>query len=152
MSHLYWHRGSRGSSSAPTAVLQGDNVAAFHGLAYDGAQYLASASIILGIDSQAGPVALNYAPSNIRFSTGVDKYKPERMRINYNGIVGIGTTAPALSGTGKLHMAGDTIRIDTPRTPASGSNCYQGEIAWDSGFVYVCTAANHWKRSALADY
>lgn len=25
-----------------------------------------------------------------------------------------------------------------------------GMIAWDAGFIYVCTAANSWKRVAIA--
>lgn len=38
-------------------------------------------------------------------------------------------------------------------TPASSSaTCAVGGIEWDAGFVYVCTAANTWKRAALSTF
>ncbi len=65
------------------------------------------------------------------------------------GNVGIGTTSP----TGKLDVNGDTIRLRTAKTPAtSGASGNQGEIAWDANYVYVCTATNTWKRSAIATW
>lgn len=78
----------------------------------------------------------------------------ERLRIGSAGIISIGAPATvAVSGTGKIHMAGDTIRIDTARTPASATAaCNQGEISWDSGFVYVCVATNSWKRAAITSW
>lgn len=69
------------------------------------------------------------------------------------GIVCIGTVSPTISGTGKLHMAADTMRLDTPRTPASASHAGNaGEICWDADFIYVCTATNTWKRVAIATW
>jgi hypothetical protein len=66
-----------------------------------------------------------------------------------NGLFGIGTASPVLTGTGKLHMAADTMRLDTARTPASASAAgNQGEICWDSSYIYFCTAANTWRRAA----
>nr|AUN37445.1 flagellar hook-length control protein FliK [uncultured bacterium] len=67
----------------------------------------------------------------------------------------IGTQgAPVVSGSGAhLHINGDTIRIDTARTPASSAaTCNVGEIAWDSSFIYVCVATNTWKRSAITTW
>jgi hypothetical protein len=67
-----------------------------------------------------------------------------------SGRVGIGTTSPTVSGTGKLHVAGNTMRLETPRTPSSSSEaCNQGEISWDANYVYVCVAASTWRRSAI---
>jgi hypothetical protein len=38
-------------------------------------------------------------------------------------------------------------------TPASSSDTgAAGQIAWDSSYVYICTATNTWKRSALATW
>jgi len=48
-----------------------------------------------------------------------------------------------------LATKGDTIRITTPLTTASNANGNPGEIRWDTGFLYVCTATNTWKRAAL---
>ena len=62
------------------------------------------------------------------------------------GNVGIGTTAP----TAKLDINSDIVRIRTPKTPATaGATGNQGDVAWDSNYVYVCIATNTWKRSLL---
>jgi Protein of unknown function (DUF2793)/Pectate lyase superfamily protein len=46
---------------------------------------------------------------------------------------------------------GGNIRLRNPQTPASAVAAgNQGTVKWDSGFIYVCTAANTWKRAALA--
>lgn len=59
------------------------------------------------------------------------------------GLVGVGTAVPS----NKLHVAGDSIRIDTPRTGTG--NCNVGEITWDTGYIYVCVQANTWKKAQL---
>lgn len=51
-----------------------------------------------------------------------------------------------INGTGKFF-------ITTPETPASAAATGTvGQIAWDSNFIYVCTATNTWKRVALATW
>jgi hypothetical protein len=40
----------------------------------------------------------------------------------------------------------------TPATPADNAACTAGRIAADASYVYVCTAANTWKRAALSAY
>ena len=71
----------------------------------------------------------------------------ERLRLTAEGRLGIGTSAPS----GLLDVADSKIRIRTAMTPASATaSGNQGEIAWDANFVYVCTATNTWRRSALA--
>ena len=65
------------------------------------------------------------------------------------GLIGIGTASP----TQKLDINSDGIRIRTAKTPASATAaCNQGDMSWDANFVYVCVAANTWKRSALASW
>ena len=45
---------------------------------------------------------------------------------------------------------------ETPRlraAPASASAAgTQGEWAWDSGYIYICTALNTWKRVAISTW
>lgn len=66
-----------------------------------------------------------------------------------NGNVGIGTTAP----TCKLDIAGDKMRLRTPKTPSSASGSgTTGEIAWDGAYIYVCVATDTWKRAALSTW
>lgn len=64
-----------------------------------------------------------------------------------------------LMASSYLHdLAGAAARTlaETPRlraAPASASAAgTQGEWAWDSNFIYVCTALNTWKRVAIATW
>jgi hypothetical protein len=59
------------------------------------------------------------------------------------------------SSSSNLYFAedGDTIRIVTPRTPASATATgLIGEICWDGGYIYVCINANTWVRAALSTW
>jgi hypothetical protein len=49
--------------------------------------------------------------------------------------------------------SGDTLRILNSRTHSSSSStCYQGEICWDSNYLYVAIADNTWTRCALSSF
>jgi hypothetical protein len=65
------------------------------------------------------------------------------------GRVGIGTIDP----TTVLDVNSDKIRVRTAKTPASASATgTQGDIAWDTNFLYVCVATDTWKRVAIASW
>ena len=67
--------------------------------------------------------------------------------------VGIGVTIPVISGTGKLHMAANTFRLDTARTITNATDAGNaGEICWDTNYIYVCIATNSWKRATLSSW
>jgi hypothetical protein len=73
----------------------------------------------------------------------------EGMRLTSAGRVGIGTTSP----TTLLDVNADTVRVRTARTPASATATgATGEICWDANYIYVCTATNTWKRSAISTW
>jgi hypothetical protein len=73
----------------------------------------------------------------------------ERARIDSSGRLLIGTATN--TGGALFQVNGDRIRVGTARTPASASATGAiGEICWDANYVYVCTATNTWKRSALS--
>lgn len=59
----------------------------------------------------------------------------------------------AITIDGYLDINSDTIRVRTSKTPSSASDTgTQGQIAWDSNYIYVCTATNTWVRSALSTW
>lgn len=64
-----------------------------------------------------------------------------------NGNVGIGTTTP----TAVLDVNSDVFRLRAAKTPATATAAGNaGDVCWDSSYIYVCVAANTWKRSAIA--
>lgn len=65
----------------------------------------------------------------------------------------IGATTPGAGTFSALQANADHIIITTSQTPASASAAgTQGEIAWDSDYIYVCVATNTWKRVALSTW
>ena len=65
------------------------------------------------------------------------------------GNVGIGTSSP----TTLLDVNTDTVRVRTARTPASATATgATGEICWDANYIYVCTATNTWRRTAISSW
>lgn len=70
------------------------------------------------------------------------------LSVSTEGFLGVNTGSP----TASLDVAGNGIRIRTPRSPAATDACKQGETAWDPSYVYVCVADNTWRRSALSSY
>lgn len=63
----------------------------------------------------------------------------------------IGTTTD--DGSNKLQVNGNGIRIATAQTPASATAAgTTGTVAWDTNYIYVCTATNTWKRAALSTW
>jgi len=69
----------------------------------------------------------------------------------YNGMIGLG--AGNYTPTAVLDVLGNTFRLRTARTPASATATgNQGDICWDSGYLYVCVATNTWKRASLSSW
>ena len=75
----------------------------------------------------------------------------ERVRLDSSGRLLVGGSTD--SGGALLQVFGDRIRIGTAKTPASASATgTAGEICWDASYIYVCTATNTWKRTAIATW
>lgn len=75
----------------------------------------------------------------------------ERARIDSSGRLLVGTSSD--SGGALLQVNGDRVRIATAKTPASaGATGTTGEICWDANYIYVCTATNTWKRTAISTW
>jgi len=75
----------------------------------------------------------------------------ERARIDSSGRLLVGIS---INTGGSLFQVNDNrIRIATAKTPASATDTGSaGEICWDANYIYVCTATNTWKRTALATW
>jgi len=76
-----------------------------------------------------------------------------KMALDTTGFVGIGTTTPTAILDVNNAVSTSGLRIRTSNTPASSTaTCNQGDISWDASFVYVCVAANSWKRATLGTF
>ena len=104
-------------------------------------------SYIRGIVTGAGQNG-----NHLVFATNANGQAPsERLRIDSSGRLLVGASAD--SGGALLQVNGDRIRVATAKTPASATATgTAGEICWDASYVYVCTATNTWKRSALSTW
>jgi hypothetical protein len=52
-----------------------------------------------------------------------------------------------------VSLTGDTVNIATQKTPASATATgTKGDIVHDTNYIYVCTAANTWKRVLLSTW
>mgnify|MGYP003678152667 CR=1 FL=1 len=59
----------------------------------------------------------------------------------------------ATAGVVDFEVANGNLILATTSTPASASATgVTGSITWDASYVYVCTATNTWKRTAIATW
>ena len=76
----------------------------------------------------------------------------EQLRLGYDAS-NYASFAVASDGTLNLTSSNNKITYGTSRTPASAAaSGTAGEVCWDSSYIYVCTAANTWKRAALTTW
>lgn len=74
--------------------------------------------------------------------------------IGYNAIGnGSNTVTLGNSSITHTHLGAGVLVIPTGSAPASAAATgARGSIAWDSAYVYVCTAPNTWKRAAISTW
>ena len=72
-----------------------------------------------------------------------------RLFLSQTGNIGLATDAP----TEAFDIDADAIRLRQSRTPTSAAATGEaGTLCWNGDYVYVCVAANTWKRAALASW
>ena len=70
----------------------------------------------------------------------------------------LGTTLNALILTGTSAIlpgtltVGGAMTLTATATPTGAGAGAVGQIAWDINYLYICTAANDWRRIALVDF
>lgn len=144
----------RGTASAPLPVMLNDSLGTLGFNGYDGAapqggalmEAYVDGPIVASVYSGTPPVLVTQGSVPMRFSivTGSSSTtRYERLVIKNDGKIGVGTNAP----TNILHIAGNSMRIDTARTPSGA--CNAGEISWDDSFIYVCITSGIWKKATL---
>lgn len=73
----------------------------------------------------------------------------------YRSAAGRVSVVSNLIGSSKFFsfMENGNLAVLNPTPPASAAAAgMQGEISWDSNYMYVCVAANTWKRVAIATW
>lgn len=105
---------------------------------------LGSSKYGLFVDSAA--VQVNSALARLRMSSA-SATQPTLQLDN------AGSGSALLLNTGNLSITAGKLIKTTSSPPASaGATGVVGQIEWDTGFIYVCTATNTWKRVAIATW
>ena len=103
-------------------------------------RFISYLTTISYLTNSAGNSAVNVSPSgnilfttaNNAFATMTDSY----FNINY-----------PISAAGNVTIGG--LLTSPQQTKASNAAGIAGQICWDANYIYVCTALNTWKRTAL---
>ena len=93
----------------------------------------------------------NQGASSLRLTFNVND-AGEQVIASINGAPGVYTQAPMRIYGSRIRVNGVLSLMDSA-TPASASaSGTAGDIAWDTNFLYVCTAASTWKRTVLSTW
>ena len=120
----------------------------------------ASEDLLVIVDDPNGtPISKQITLKNI-FGSVPANTVINRLTVNANTMLnGSNTTVTAnLNSTGittinQLTVANNQLRITTTDTVASNSATgLQGQIRYDTDYIYVCVANNVWKRATLASW
>jgi hypothetical protein len=91
---------------------------------------------------------------NINFSTPVGGYiNVNLVKINGGQVTGVLSLAASEKITALGAGSGQTAPFNgTPATKTGTSTGAVGDICWDANYIFVCTAANTWKRVGLGAF
>jgi len=142
----FFSKKARGTSASPIALQNLDEFGKFSCFAYDGDEFLLRASIIAEV---MGTVSNDDIPAGWTFNVSSGGDVVEAMRIDPNGLLGFNTITP----TAQVDVNSDILRLRTAKTPDGPSDTgNQGDIGWDSSYIYVCVATDTWKRTVLSTW
>jgi hypothetical protein len=103
-------------------------------------RFISYLSQVSYLTNSAGNSAINVTPyGNILFTTANNTFATmtsSSFDINYS-----------VSAAGNITVGG--LLTSPQQTKASNATGSIGQICWDTNYIYVCTATNTWKRTAL---
>ena len=121
----------------------------------------AAADIRIGTAAGTGHIANDVVGAYFKVFGSSHATTPGRVEISSNAATGIRLQASAVdvavftSGatalTGTLAMTGALI-MSTTASPTGAGTGVVGQFAWDTAYLYICTATNDWRRVALTDF
>lgn len=80
---------------------------------------------------------------------GISTFTTDGTDLFFTGFLMIGAGTP----TETLDVNSDAIRVRLPQTPATAAATGdQGQIIWDTSYVYVCVGTDTWKRAAISTW
>jgi len=129
-------------------------------LTLEGTTSATKTSSYISMQPTGGPVVIGGTTTDHQFEIQDQGASNYRLTVNldfsgvnylnsFSSAVGVSTPAPLTIVSSALSTTGDTFRIETTKSPASNATGSPGQIAWDTGFLYVCTATDTWERVAL---
>ena len=136
---------SNGSFANPTASLNGDRTGRYAAYAYDGANFINSATLLTVVDSS---VSSGIAPQAFSFLTGANATVAERLRITSAGNIGISTSTPGA----KLQINGGVVITSTPTAasdPGAGNLSLSGNVT--AGGWQASRIANQYLANSYSD-
>lgn len=82
---------------------------------------------------------------------GQQKYQVDNVLADH--VFYAGTSSTTSQELFRIYGSADKFRVPVAKTPSSASATgTTGDICWDSSYIYVCTATNTWKRTAIATW
>ena len=115
-----------------------------------GGVYIAKASILTGTVTLGGAI-VGPATATV-FNTVSTTVNAFGAATTLTLGAGTGTiTLGAAGGTNAVTIPG-TLTLTATATPTGAGTGAVGQIAWDTAYLYICTATNDWRRVALTDF
>lgn len=143
-----------GTLASKAAVLSGANIGTIVASPYDGTYPTNSAASLTFRAAENHSVSAHGSMTDLETTPVTTTTRRAVARAQASGGFSIGATAVSTDpGAGNVLLDGNLRQGVGTGVPASaGATGIAGTIAWDTGFVYVCTATNTWKRSAISTW
>jgi hypothetical protein len=71
---------------------------------------------------------------------------------NFDNMSTIGFNAGNINCQGSISIFGNTVINNSYVPGANTATGTAGQVSWDGDYVYICVAANSWKRANLASW